>query len=323
VEFLRSRAENGLVKYSYYGDWVAVDKTPGSIVSSFYYYYDIKVLGDIAKILGNETDAKAYGKLAEEIKAAFHKEYYDPKTGNYANGTQTANALALFLELAPPDARNAAWGNLFDNLAYKNNSHLTTGIIGTKYVMEVLTRMGNSDLAYDIAAQTTYPSWGYMVENGATTLWELWQRREGPSMNSHNHPMFGSVGAWFYKALAGINLDPQAVAFEKIRLEPQMVRDLMFASGSVDTLRGRIVSSWKRSEKSVSLEAAVPVGSEAEIVLPKFNLRNIVVKEDGKAIWTQKKFAPGVPGILGVQETATAIVIKAGSGHYVFELTGD
>ena len=323
VEFLRSRAENGLVKYSYYGDWVAVDKTPGSIVSSFYYYYDVKVLGDIAKILGNDTDAKAYGKLAEEIKAAFHKEYYDPKTGNYANGTQTANALALFLELAPPDARSAAWGNLFDNLAYKNNSHLTTGIIGTKYVMEVLTRMGNSDLAYDIAAQTTYPSWGYMVENGATTLWELWQRREGPSMNSHNHPMFGSVGAWFYKALAGINLDPQAVAFEKIRIEPQMVRDLMFASGSVDTLRGRVVSSWNRSEKSVSLEAAVPVGSEAEIVLPKFNLRDIVVKEGGKAIWTQKKFAPGVPGILGVQETATAIVIKAGSGHYVFDLTGD
>jgi alpha-L-rhamnosidase len=323
VDFLRSKAENGLVKYSYYGDWVAVDKTPGSIVSSFYYYYDVKVLADIAKLAGHEADAAAYTKLAEEIKIAFHKEYFDPKTGNYANGTQTANALALFLELAPPDARNAAWGNLFDNLAYKNASHLTTGIIGTKYIMEVLTRMGNSDLAYDIAAQTTYPSWGYMVENGATTLWELWQRREGPSMNSHNHPMFGSVGAWFYKALAGINLDPQAVAFEKIRIEPQMVRDLMFASGSVDALRGRIVSSWKRSDKGVVLEAAVPVGSEAEIVLPKFNLRDVIVKEGGKAVWIEKKFAPGVPGILGVQETAAAIVIKAGSGHYVFELTGD
>lgn len=142
-------------------------------------------------------------------------------------------------------------------------------------------------------------------------------------MNSHNHPMFGSVGSWLYKALAGINPDPQAVGFEKIRIEPQMVRDLMFASGSVDTLRGRVVSSWKRSEKSVSLEASVPVGSEAEIVLPKFNLRNIVVKEGGKAIWSQKKFAPDVPGILGVQETAAAIVIKAGSGHYVFDLTGD
>ena len=324
VEFLRTKAENGLLlKYSYYGDWVAVDKTPGSIVSSFYYYYDVKVLSDIARVLGNAADAQAYAKLAEDIKAAFHKEYYDPKTGNYANGTQTANALALFLELAPKETRGAAWGNLFDNLAYKNNSHLTTGIIGTKYIMEVLTRMDNSDLAYDIAAQTTYPSWGYMVENGATTLWELWQRREGPSMNSHNHPMFGSVGAWFYKALAGINLDPQAVAFEKIRFEPQTVRDLMFASGSVDTLRGRVVSSWKRADKILVFEAAVPVGSEAEIALPKLTLRDIVLKEGGKAIWTQKKYAPGVPGILGVQETAAAVVIKVGSGHYVFELTGD
>ncbi len=324
VEFLRSKAENGLLlKYSYYGDWVAVDKTPGAIVSSFYYYYDVKILSDIAQVLGNAAEAKAYAKLAEDIKAAFHKEYFDPKTGNYANGSQTANALALFLELAPDDARGAAWGNLFDNLAYKNASHLTTGIIGTKYIMEVLTRFGNSDLAYDVATQTTYPSWGYMIENGATTLWELWQRREGPSMNSHNHPMFGSVGVWFYKALAGINLDPQVAAFEKIRLEPQMVRDLMFASGAVDTIRGRVVSAWRREDRSLAMEAVVPVGSEAEIVLPKFNLRNIVLSEGGKVVWADKKYVSGAEGVRGVEETASALVIKAGSGRYVFELRGE
>jgi alpha-L-rhamnosidase len=325
VEFLRSKAENGLVRYSYYGDWVAVDKTPGNIVSSFYYYYDVKILADAARVLGKETEAKTYGQLAEDIKAAFHKEYYDPKSGNYANGTQTANALALFLELAPGNARGSAWGNLFDNLAYKNNSHLTTGIIGTKYIMEVLTRFGNSDLAYDIATQTTYPSWGYMIENGATTLWELWQRREGPSMNSHNHPMFGSVGSWLYKALAGINIDPRAVGFEKIRIQPQMVRDLKYASGSVDTLRGRVLSAWKRGDKSVSLEVIIPAGSEAEIVLPKFNLQDVVVKEGGRVIWSQKKQASVVPGIIEVQEPAdaAAVIIKVGSGGYMFELSGN
>lgn len=323
VEFLRSKAENGLLKYSYYGDWVAVEKTPGSIVSSFYYYYDVTILADISKILGNEKGAKAYSQLAEEIKAAFHKEYFDPQTGNYANGTQTANALALFLELAPENARAKAWDNLFNNLAYKNNSHLTTGIIGTKYIMEVLTRFENSDLAYDIATQTTYPSWGYMIENGATTLWELWQKREGPSMNSHNHPMFGSVGSWLYKALAGINLDPRAVGFEKIRIEPQMVRDLFYASGSVDTLRGRVLSSWKRTEKNVSLEVIIPVGSEAEVVLPKFNLQNVVVKDNGKVFWAQKKLEPGVPGIIDVRETAQAVIIKTGSGTYSFDLSGN
>jgi alpha-L-rhamnosidase len=135
--------------------------------------------------------------------------------------------------------------------------------------------------------------------------------------------MFGSVGAWFYKALAGINLDPLAVAFEKIRLEPQMVRDLMFAAGSVETIRGRVVSSWKRSERGVSIEAVVPVGSEAEIVLPKFNLRNIAVSESGKAVWADKKYVPGAAGVLGIHETAAAIVIKTGSGRYVFELKGE
>jgi len=323
VDFLRSKAENGLLKYSYYGDWVAVEKTPGAIVSSFYYYYDAKILADAAKILGRDEEVKAYGRLAEEIKAAFHKEYFDPKTGNYANGTQTANTLVLFLELAPESARGAAWGNLFDNLAYRHNSHLTTGIIGTKYVMEVLTRFGNSDLAYDIATQTTYPSWGYMIENGATTLWELWQKREGPSMNSHNHPMFGSVGSWLYKALAGINPDPLAVGFEKVRIEPQMVRDLAYASGAVDALRGRILSSWKRTEKSVSLEVIVPVGSEADVVLPKFNFMNVVVKEGGKIVWSQKKLEPGTAGIIEAQETAQAVIIKIGSGTYSFELSGN
>ena len=310
VEFLRSKAENGLVKYSYYGDWVAVDKTPGEhrlVVLLLLRRQDPgrRRPGSWAR----RPRPRPTAELAEEIKAAFHKEYYDPKTGNYANGTQTANALALFLDLAPENARGSAWGNLFDNLAYKNNSHLTTGIIGTKYIMEVLTRFGNSDLAYDIAAQTTYPSWGYMIENGATTLWELWQRREGPSMNSHNHPMFGSVGAWLYKALAGINLDPRAVGFEKIRIEPQMVRDLIYASGSVDTLRGRVSSRPGNADgiRASLSRSSFRSGSEAEIVLPKFTFGDIVIKEGGKAVWAQKnKFVPGVPGILDVQEPKDA-----------------
>jgi alpha-L-rhamnosidase len=323
VEFLRSKAENGLVKFSSYGDWVAVEKTPGSLVSSFYYYYDVRILSDAAKVLGREKDAAAYAALAGEIKKAFHTEYFDPKTRGYANNTQTANALALFLDLVPKEAGDSAWQNLFEDLAYRNDSHLTTGIIGTKYIMEVLTRAGNSDLAYDVATRTTYPSWGYMVENGATTLWELWQKREGPSMNSHNHPMFGSVGSWFYKALAGIDLDPEAAGFERIKLEPRMVRDLTYAAGSVDTLRGRVVCSWSRTAKSVSLEAVVPVGSEADIVLPKFNLRNVILKEGGKVVWEGKKPALPADGILSIVETAQTLTIKAGSGRFLLELSGD
>jgi len=323
IGFLNGKAENGLVRYSYYGDWVAVEKTPGEIVSSFYHYYDVKILADIASILGKDAEAKEYAGQAEEVKKAFHAAYFDPKTKGYANNTQTANALALFLELAPGDARGSAWQNLFEDVAYKHDSHLTTGIIGTKYIMEVLTKFGNSDLAYDLAAQKTYPSWGYMIENGATTLWELWQKREGPSMNSHNHPMFGSVGSWLYKALAGINLDPSSVGFEKIKIEPRMVRDLTHAAGSVETLRGRVVCSWSHSSNRVTLESIVPVGSEAEIVIPKFKLRNVVLREGETLIWRARAAADAVPGLKSIAENASALTIKAGSGRYVFCLAGE
>jgi alpha-L-rhamnosidase len=323
VEFLRTRAENDLVKFSYYGDWVAVDRTPGDIVSSFYYYYDVKVLAEMAKVLGKEAEAKAYGDLASAIKTAFHREYFDPKTRSYANGTQTANTLPLFLDLVPEKMRGAVWGSLFDNIVYKNNSHLTTGIIGTKYIMELLTNTGSSDLAYDIATQTTYPSWGYMIENGATTLWELWQLRQGPSMNSHNHPMFGSVGSWLYKALAGINLAPESVGFEKIRIVPQMVRDLRYAAGSTRTVRGEVSSSWSRDDRTVRLEVVIPVGSEAEVVIPGFNLENVVIKEGDQAVWDGQGYTAGVQGIRSVEKAQAGFLIKIGSGRYAFKLRGD
>ena len=323
VEFLRSRAEGGLVKFSYYGDWVAVEKTPGSLVSSFYYYYDAHILAEMARVLGKEADAKAYRDLAEAVKAAFHREYFDPRTKNYANGTQTANALPLFLGMVPEAERGGVWGNLFDNLVYKHDSHLTTGIIGTKYIMELLTNSGASDLAYDIAVKTSYPSWGYMIDNGATTLWELWQLRQGPSMNSHNHPMFGSVGSWLYKALAGINLAPGSVGFEKIRIAPQMVRDLSFAAGTTRTLRGEVSASWSRDERSVRLEAVIPVGSEAEVSLPGFNLANMVIREGIEVIWEGRGYRSGVPGVRGVEKTPGGFLIRVGSGRYVFRLEGE
>ncbi|MDD8027031.1 MAG: family 78 glycoside hydrolase catalytic domain [Acidobacteriota bacterium] len=325
VEALRAKAENGLVKYSHYGDWVAIDKTPPAIVSSFYYYYDVRILADVAAALKRDAEARVYMDLAASIKTAFHAEYFDPKSNSYANGTQTANALALFLELAPEAARDGAWGSLFNDIVYHNNSHLTTGIIGTKYVMEVLDRFGASDLAYDIATRTDYPSWGFMIENGATTIWELWQKREGPSMNSQNHPMFGSVGAWLYKTLAGINQAADGVGFQKIRIAPQMVRDLGYASGSIGTVRGRLTSAWSKTAKSIVIEVEVPCGSEAEIVLPRGKLRHIVLKEGGTVIWAGKKAATSVSGVRSVEEVDAdnLVRIKAGSGRYAFELAGD
>jgi len=322
VEFLRGKAENGLLKYSYYGDWVAIDKCPGSLVSTFYYYYDTKILADMARLINKTADAQAYDKLAGEIKTAFNREFFDPKTRHYGP-TQTANALPLFIGLATDKERGPAWSELFNDLVYEHNSHLTTGIIGTKYILDVLTSTGNSDLAYDILTKTDFPSYGYMLKNGATTLWEIWQQREGPSMNSHNHPMFGSIGAWFYRALAGINIAPDSEAYKKLVIKPQMVRDLTHASGSLSTINGEVSCAWSKGDRHVKLEAVIPVGSEALIYIPVFKLRNLQLTEGGTVVFADSQLKTSLPGIKSIEAKGGNLIIRVGSGRYTFKLTGE
>jgi alpha-L-rhamnosidase len=322
VEFLRSKSTANLLEYSYYGDWVAIEKTPGSFVSSFYYYYSVLLLKNMAETLDREADAKACKDMAEKIKEAFHKKFFDPEIQSYANGTQTANTLALFLDLAPESNRGAVFQNLRSDILYSNNTHLTTGILGTKYILEVLTDFDAASLAYELATQTSYPSWGFMIRNGATTLWELWQNKTGPSMNSHNHPMFGSVGAWLFQALAGIDQDRNSAGFRSIMIQPRMVRDLRYVSGTIHTPRGPLTCAWSKSKGNITLKVHIPVNSEAEIRLPKLKLRNIVLNESGIQVYDGQKFLTGIPGIQMVEETRSEVIIKVGSGHYDFELLG-
>jgi len=320
TDFQRTHSQDGVLSYSYYGDWVPVEKTPGALVSTFYYYYSAHLTARMAEILGKTADAEAYRKLAAEIQEAFNRKFWNAAEQVYGNGSQTSQILPLYLDLAPKERRGAALDHLRNSIVYYNNIHLMTGIVGTKYGMELLTRGGNMDLAYDLATQTTYPSWGYMLERGATTLWELWQERTGPSMNSHNHPMFGSIGTWFYSALAGINVVPEKPGYERIRIEPQPARDLRWASGSLETLRGAVSSSWSRTERSFGLEVVIPVSSEAEIHLPKLNLNNVVVRESGRVVWRENAYQSGAAGLRGARQTAGAVIFQAGSGRYVFEL---
>jgi alpha-L-rhamnosidase len=322
VEFLRSQAEDGLVRYSWYGDWVALEKCPGDLVSSFYYLSGVRILAAAAGALGREDDARVYGELAEEIREAFHRDYFDPKTRSYGP-TQTANVLALYLDIPPEDVRLKVWDSLFDNIVYGHDSHLTTGIIGTKYILEYLARRGNADLAYDIAVQETYPSWGHMIAEGATTVWELWQKREGPSMNSHNHPMLGSIGAWLFKALGGIEPDDGAPGFGRILFRPRMVRDLGHAAAATRTVRGGAACSWSRGDGRTRVEIVVPVGGEGEVRIPTFNDRRIEILESGRPVWSDGAFAPGVDGVAGGRRDGKEIVLLIGSGRYVFEMTGE
>jgi alpha-L-rhamnosidase len=324
VEFLRTRAPDNVLRYSYYGDWVALEKTPGAEVSDFYYYYDTLLLAKMAAVLGNSADAGSYTQLAAEIKDAFNKEFFDAKTGNYANGTQTANALPLFLDMVPKEQRGQVAGNLDNDILYHHDTHLTTGFIGVRYLMPLLTDLGDSYLAYDLAVQTTYPSWGYMAANGATTLWELWQNKTGPSMNSHNHHMMGSVDAWFYEALGGINVDPDQPGYRHIRIEPQMVRDLTSVSATVGSVRGNVTSSWTHELGVVTLQVDAPVNSTATISIPKDEeMTQVTVREGDRTVWEKGQFVEGTPGVTAGKLVDGRVILEVGSGHYTFRLTGE
>ncbi len=322
ADFLASKAENHIVGYSYYGDWVPIEKTPGELVSTFYHIWSHDIVARAAAVLGRTADAEVYSKRAAEIREAFHRKFYRPETGDYANGTQTANLLPLYLEIAPKEVQGRVRGNLRHDILYRNNTHLTTGIVGTKYLLPYLTRAGLADLAYELATQITFPSWGYMIERGATTLWELWQEKTGPSMNSHNHPMYGSIGAWFYESLAGLAADPDKPGYRRIVMRPQMVRDLRWAAGRIRTPYGTAACSWQRTEDSAEVEITVPVGSEAEIHIPTLGLSAPEVSEGGVAVWREGAYVPGVQGVTSAKAEARAIVIEAGSGRYHFRLTG-
>jgi alpha-L-rhamnosidase len=319
VEYLRSRAPDHILRFYNYGDWIAVEKTPGEFVSAAYYFANVNLLRRMAETLGRTADAEAYAKLSEAIKEAFNKEFYNARANEYANGTQTANAMALYFDLVPADQRGRVLFHLTNNIVYRHNTHLTTGFIGVKYLMRLLSQVGRSDLAYELATQTSYPSWGYMIERGATTLWEIWQEKIGPAMNSHNHPMLGSVGYWFFSALGGIN--PASPGYRTIRIAPQVARDLGWASATTETVRGRVSCSWKQSPDDVRVEVTVPVNSTAQVVLPKhLEMGDVVVREGNRVVWEKNRYVPGTPGVAGAAQEGRSIRIDVGSGTYVFHL---
>jgi alpha-L-rhamnosidase len=162
-----------------------------------------------------------------------------------------------------------------------------------------------------------------MVSRGATTLWELWNEKNGPSMNSHDHIMFGSVGSWFYQALAGINQPPDGAGYRRIVIRPQAAHGPQWASGTVKTIRGTVESSWSRDAQGVTMKVRVPVGSDAHVTVPRpQELTDITVDESGKSVWEKGQYVPGAAGITGAAKDDDGIAFDLGSGEYSFRLKG-
>jgi alpha-L-rhamnosidase len=314
-------SENGITKLGHYGDWVPIYKAPVAVSSSFYHAYSADITAMAARVLGKTAEAEKYEQLGKDIRTAFQREFWDEKHRWVANGHQGSQVFAMYLNMLGEERSRGLWGRLRESILYEQNTHLTTGILSTKYVMELMGQR-QLDLAYDIAVQTTFPSWGYMIENGATTVWELWQDKRGPSMNSHNHPMYGSVGSFSFEYLAGLRISDENPGFRRFEVRPGMTRDLKWASGSTDSIRGHVSSSWRRDADGYSVDIDVPVGSEAEVHLPKGVLLDLELAESGEVFWSKGESTGQVTGVRDFREEENRFVLVCGSGRYRFAVTG-
>jgi len=325
VDFLTWKSKDRLLSFSKYGDWCPPRQirsltTPGEIVSTLCYYESVLIFSKIAAELGRADDATSYARLAEEIRDAYNRKYLGEDSYIVGEGvySQTANCIPLFFDMVPPDKVEKVVRKLLDDLANAHDYHLNTGIVGTRYLLEALTRHGLAEAAYRIVTQTTYPGWGYMVREGATTLWERWEYLTGPGMNSHNHIMLGSIDSWFYKALAGINADPDYPGFEKILIKPHVLEGLDWVEASLKTIRGTIVSRWEKKNGSLLLEVAIPVNSWGEVHVPTLGLKRLVVEEGGRVVWRDGHFIEGVLGVESGRLEGNYVVFRVGSGSYRF-----
>jgi alpha-L-rhamnosidase len=283
VDYLTSKAKDHIVAIGL-GDWVpAKTTTPERVTSTGYYYRDALIVSKAAALLGKAEDTKKYADLASAIRDAFNKEFYDPKTGLYAGGTQTAMSCALYHGLVPPEERTKVLGKLVEGIQAQSG-HLDAGILGTKYLIDSLTAAGRGDVVYSMATKTDYPSWGRWLEQGATTLWEQWDGNA-----SRNHIMFGHISAWFYEALAGINVDPEVVGFKHIVFRPQILGDLTWVRAEHESPYGTIKSQWEVKNGTFSLRIAVPVNTRATVYVPR-DERQPLTEDSGSVAAHDVKF---------------------------------
>ncbi|MBU4200810.1 MAG: glycoside hydrolase family 78 protein [Verrucomicrobia bacterium] len=309
VDFMTTMATGHILSFGL-GDWCPpggseAHKAPAALTSTGYYYANCRILSRVAMRLGRKGDARKYQSLARKIRKAFHKEFYDPATGGYAGNGQTSMGCALFQGLVDGKDRPRVEKALLDAIE-KNRGLLDYGILGAKYVPNALTAAGRTDVALAMATRTEFPSYGHWLGQGATTLWEAW---DGNS--SRNHIMFGDISAWMFKALAGINPDPDQPGFRRIVIHPHPVDGLDWARAEHRCLYGIIRSAWEKKAGLFMLEVTVPINTTAEVWLPSPD--PALVKADGKPV-------ADMAAIKFLRAEAGASVFETGSGDYRFEV---
>ena len=293
--------------------------TPMPLTSTAYSQHCVWVLAQAARVLGEEEDARRYSALAGEIKEAFNREFLDRASNQYGGGSQTANAVALHLDLVPADRVEAVVANLVEDIRVRQNGHLTTGIIGTAALENALPRYGQAEVMAELVSQTTFPSWGEQIAKGATTVWESWNGDPEDEL-SLNMKMFCSTEVFFYRTLAGIS--PTSPGYRTIAISPSVVGRLTDVEAEVKTQSGSVAVAWRQEAGTFTLQVTIPVNTTAEVSVPKLGLGAVNISEGGETIWDAGAFRPGAAGISAGEDRGDAVTFAVGSGSYAFRLGG-
>jgi len=306
-----------------YGDWCVPPEslelirsrdslriTSGELLATAYYYRLLQIMKRFAVISNHHNDVPEMDALGKNIRLAFNKKFFRPSLNQYDNNTVTANLLPLYFGIVEEDKRLAVFDNIYRKLQ-ANNMHISTGVIGTQWLMRGLTEYNHAEAAYSLASNTSYPSWGYMIKQGATTIWELWNgNTANPQMNSQNHIMLlGDLLIWMFENLGGIKSSDSLPAFKQIIMKPSFAAGLNEANAAYESAYGKIASHWKKQDNQLIWDIDIPANASAAIYLPAKSADNVT--ESGQP-------AMKVAGITyQTYEKGNAIFI-IGSGHYMF-----
>ncbi len=301
-----------------FGDWLALDGsgvTPGGtrhdLIGTAFFAYCARLMSRIAAILGKQTDAERYGRLFEDVRAAFQARFVAP-SGLLVGGTQTSYVLALYFDLLPSEQRPIAVEQIVRDIQ-RRGGHLSTGFVGTSYLPFVLSDGGRLDAAYNLLFQKTWPSWLYAVTQGATTIWERWdgwthdKGFQTTEMNSYNHYAYGAIGDWLYQVVAGLGLDADRPAYEHVIIRPNPEARLTYARAEYNSIRGKVASGWKVEDGKLTLSVTVPVGSTATVYVPSTDPAKVA--EDG-----------GMAGVTFLRVEGDRVLYETSAGEYTFRL---
>jgi alpha-L-rhamnosidase len=302
VDYLGTQATNHILPQYWIGDWGTIvegwkEGEPVSVSTAFY-YYDATILAQAAEVLGRTADAERYRTLAAAIRTAFDRRFFEVATKRYDQGTLFAQAFPLFLGIPRPEDAPAVIDLILRELE-RRQGRFDVGVLGARYLIDALTAHGRSETAYQLVNQTGFPSWARMLENGRTTLSEFWDLR-----GSHNHVMMGSIDAWFYRTLAGIQPDPAEPGFAHVIIKPFFPPSLGMVRASVRTVRGPVTVNWSRRHGRLDLDVSLPPNTRATVRLPVSSSQSI----------------DSTPARSPDRKEEGAATYAVGSGHYRFRI---